>query len=57
MKVKILSILICVITVLSLLSTLSFAENDEVLKYDPSKYDKDRVIELNVYNWGEYISD
>ena len=57
MKVKILSILICVITVLSLLPTLSFAENDEVLKYDPSKYDKDRVIELNVYNWGEYISD
>lgn len=37
--------------------SLSAAESEEILKYDPSKYDKSSTVELNVYNWGEYISD
>jgi spermidine/putrescine transport system substrate-binding protein len=36
---------------------ISFAESDEIIKYDPAKYTSGKVIELNVYNWGEYISD
>ena len=58
MKTKILSILVCIIAVLSLFPFASFANgSEEILKYDPSKYVKGQVIELNVYNWGEYISD
>lgn len=57
MKTKILAIIICTIIVLSLFPTFTIAEEAEVLKYDPSKYVKGQTVELNVYNWGEYISD
>lgn len=57
MKIKVFTLIFCIITVLSAISFASFANEDEILKYDPSKYVKGEIIELNVYNWGEYISD
>lgn len=57
MKTKILTTIICILTLFSTFSLLSYAENDNIITYDPEKYDKNNVIELNVYNWGEYISD
>ena len=57
MKTKFLTTIICIVAIFSNLSLLSYANEDEVIKYDPSMYDTKRVIELNVYNWGEYISD
>lgn len=57
MKIKFLTTILCISLVFSLFSVISFAESDEVLKYDTSKYETGKVIELNVYNWGEYISD
>ena len=57
MKIKILTTILCISLVFSLFSLISYAASDVAIKYDPSKYEKGKVIELNVYNWGEYISD
>lgn len=57
MKLKLLTIIVCILTVFSTFTLLSYANEDETIKYDVSKYDTTKVIELNVYNWGEYISD
>ena len=57
MKTKFLTTALCILLIFSCFSVLSFAEQDDVLVYDTSKYPVDKVIELNVYNWGEYISD
>ncbi len=57
MKTKILTTFLCILTAFSCFSVISFAEQEDVLVYDTSRYEKGKVIELNVYNWGEYISD
>ena len=57
MKTRIIALLICTVIILSSFSISSYANEEEILKYDPSKYQKGEIIELNVYNWGEYISD
>ena len=57
MKIKLLTIIVCITALFSIFSLLSYAKNDEAIKYDTSKYDTAKLIELNVYNWGEYISD
>ncbi len=54
---KLLSSLIVVFTLISAFSVISFAEEENILVYDTSRYNYDGVVELNVYNWGEYISD
>ncbi len=47
-----------VLMLFTCLSTLVFAsENEEILVYDTSKYNSGDTVELNVYSWGEYISD
>ncbi len=58
MKRKIIAVLLAILTLSSLFSVISFAkESDEILIYDTSKYNFSGTVELNVYNWGEYISD
>ena len=57
MKTRFLSIFVCISLVFSAFSVISFADGEDAIKYDPSKYDTSKIIELNVYNWGEYISD
>ena len=53
---KIFTVLILVSLFIPLFSLFSFANEDEPLKYDPSKYPKSGTVELDVYNWGEYMS-
>ena len=57
MKMRILTTLLCISLVFSCFSVISFAAQDDVLVYDTSKYETGKTVELNVYNWGEYISD
>ncbi len=55
-KFRLLSILLLIFALLSSFPVISFADepSENILKYDTSKYTS---VELNVYNWGEYISD
>ncbi len=54
---KIISILLLLLVFASLLPTAALANEDgEILTYDPEKYPKSGTVELNVYNWGEYMS-
>lgn len=63
--VKFLSLIICIFFIIVLSLPVSFAKDDEPHYYlDDYKIDKDyyknnpyRGTTLNVYNWGEYISD
>jgi spermidine/putrescine transport system substrate-binding protein len=57
MKIKLLTTIVCIILVFSAFSVASFADSNDAIKYDPSKYESGKLVELNVYNWGEYISD
>ena len=57
MKKRIISLLIALLTLLSLFSVCAYAADEAILVYDTTKYAKGETIELNVYNWGEYISD
>ncbi len=54
---KFLSSFLIIFSLIFSLSFISFAEEEEILSYDTSKYDFKGTVELNVYNWGEYISD
>ena len=56
---KIFSAIILVVLLLSALPFTVSAKADEsvALVYDTSKISKNGTLELNVYNWGEYISD
>ena len=58
MKIKVLSLTFIITLLFSVFSIVTFAQTeDTIYKYDPSKYDTKKTVELNVYNWGEYISD
>ena len=58
MNKRFFSVILLLTLLFSAFSSISYAKEEEkVLKYDPSKYSSDKTIELNVYNWGEYISD
>lgn len=58
MKRKITLVLLFFVLLFGMVCATVFASSeDSILKYDPTQYEKDKVIELNVYNWGEYISD
>ncbi len=56
-SIKAISLFIIISTLFSVFSVISFASEDEILVYDPTKYNYSGTVELNVYNWGEYISD
>ena len=55
---RFISILLLLLVFASLLpvSVVANTDGDDLLTYDPSKYPKSGTVELNVYNWGEYMS-
>ena len=58
MKKRIIAVISVLTLLFSMFSVVSFAEGEgEIIRYDSSKYTNAGTVELNVYNWGEYISD
>jgi len=60
MKKRLVSLTLLLLLLFSLFAIPSFAsesKEDKPLEYDQTKLKGSGTLELNVYNWGEYISD